>query len=97
MTFLPQFQSPDLGQRMQHALEQVLALGHARAVVVGTDVPDLAAAHLSSALRAVECYDVVFGPAEDGGYYLVGIRCAHRTQELFKVCQVKSRASLSAD
>jgi rSAM/selenodomain-associated transferase 2 len=46
-------------------------------VLVGTDVPDLTAAILYRAFRELERGDLVLGPAEDGGYYLIGLRrCA---------------------
>jgi rSAM/selenodomain-associated transferase 1 len=57
----------DLGARMQ----RTLARGR-RTVVVGCDIPDLTAADIFSAFRALGRADAVFGPAEDGGYWLVG-------------------------
>jgi glycosyltransferase A (GT-A) superfamily protein (DUF2064 family) len=58
----------DLGQRMHRALAS-----HRRAVVVGSDIPDLAREDISAAFRALGRADAVFGPAEDGGYWLVGL------------------------
>jgi len=65
---------PDLGARMAQAFTQTLA--HCRyAVVIGTDCPALAAADLRAALSALqEGYDAVLGPAQDGGYVLLGLR-----------------------
>lgn len=57
----------DLGQRMRRALWR-----HRRAVVVGTDIPGLGAADVAAAFRALGRAPAVFGPAEDGGYWLVG-------------------------
>lgn len=64
----------DLGARMSHALEQ--ALGHADfAVLIGTDCPVLGYADLDRACAALATgCDVVLGPAEDGGYVLIGLR-----------------------
>lgn len=76
----PQCASPDLGERMRHALTRALERGGegggrcAKAIVVGTDVPDLSAAHVDAAAAALDDHDVVFGPAVDGGYYLLGVR-----------------------
>ncbi len=70
---LPQ-QGDDLGQRMAGALGDALADGARRAVLIGTDVPGLDAALLASAFERLADYDVVLGPARDGGYYLVGLR-----------------------
>ena len=63
----------DLGQRMAHAFERVLAT-QPRALLIGTDAPGLGAAYLRDAARALEEADAVFGPAADGGYTLVGLK-----------------------
>jgi rSAM/selenodomain-associated transferase 1 len=60
----------DLGQRMARALER----GHGPAVLVGSDIPALGGAQIARAFRRLASADVVFGPATDGGYYLVGTR-----------------------
>jgi len=72
----------DLGARMQRAFESALAHA-ARAVLVGSDIPALSAQYLRDAERALAGGDdVVIGPAEDGGYVLVGLsRC---DPELFR-------------
>lgn len=56
----------DLGAR--------LARVPAPAIVLGADIPDLAVAHLLAAARALEEVPVAIGPAQDGGYYLLGFR-----------------------
>jgi len=43
-------------------------------VIVGCDIPDLSPTILREAADAVRCFDLVLGPANDGGYYLVGLR-----------------------
>ena len=43
-------------------------------MALGTDVPGLPRAHLEAARAALEGHDAVLGPAEDGGYYLIGLR-----------------------
>ena len=65
-----------LGQRMAGAVEQALADGAAKVVVVGTDLPTLTGATLDAAFQALDTADVVVGPALDGGYYLIGMRRA---------------------
>ncbi|MCO6419632.1 DUF2064 domain-containing protein, partial [Siccirubricoccus sp. KC 17139] len=57
----------DLGARMQRALAR-----HRRAVLIGCDIPGIAAADIAAAFRALGRAPAVFGPAEDGGYWLVG-------------------------
>ena len=54
----------DLGAR--------LARVAAPAILLGADIPDLTAEHLRDAARALEDVPVVIGPAQDGGYYLLG-------------------------
>ena len=70
---MAQLQHSDLGTRMAHALTAALGRGHTRAVVLGSDVPDLGAAVMEAALCALESYQLVLGPAVDGGYYAVGV------------------------
>ena len=64
----------DLGERMHHALSRALRR-HRGAILIGTDCPALRAADLRRAARLLAggC-DVVLGPAEDGGYVLIGAR-----------------------
>ncbi|HVN34438.1 MAG TPA: TIGR04283 family arsenosugar biosynthesis glycosyltransferase [Casimicrobiaceae bacterium] len=62
----------DLGAKMRTALDSALARG-ARAILVGTDCPLLDVRYLARAVAALETCDAVFGPAEDGGYVLVGL------------------------
>jgi hypothetical protein len=71
-TFRPQ-PAGDLGQRLQHAVAWHFAEGDAPVVVVGADVPRLTAEHVAEAERRLGRHDVVIGPAEDGGYYLIGL------------------------
>ncbi len=63
----------DLGARMAHALADGLQRAR-RVVLVGSDCPGLDAAGLRVALAALAGHEVVLGPAEDGGYVLVGLR-----------------------
>lgn len=64
----------DLGERMLAAFAAVFADGSDRVVLIGTDCPDLSTNHLTEAFAALAQYDVVLGPAQDGGYYLIGLR-----------------------
>jgi rSAM/selenodomain-associated transferase 1 len=72
----------DLGARMLGAFEAALARA-SRAILVGSDIPALSAQYLRDAHRALAGGDdVVIGPAEDGGYALIGLsRC---DPELFR-------------
>jgi rSAM/selenodomain-associated transferase 1 len=63
----------DLGARMNTAIEASLAQGSA-AIVVGTDCPGIDADYVQQAAEALRSHDLVIGPAEDGGYGLIGLR-----------------------
>ncbi len=64
----------NIGARMAHALRAALE-GHPAAILVGTDVPSMMSEDLRQAANALAAGDdAVFGPAEDGGYWLVGLR-----------------------
>lgn len=61
----------DLGTRM---LRLVAQAGDGPVVVVGSDIPDLGRDQVSQAFAALRRHDAVFGPALDGGYWLMGFR-----------------------
>lgn len=66
----------DLGARLEAATAHAFALGFGPVVVTGTDSPTLPAAFVGRAVAALAAAqsEVVLGPTEDGGYYLVGLR-----------------------
>jgi hypothetical protein len=70
-----------LGQRMARCLAEAFAGGAERAVLIGADIPGITAAHLKRAFEILQEHDLVFGPAQDGGYYLIGARAAHFAKE----------------
>ena len=63
-----------LGDRMAHAFAEAFAAGATRVVIIGTDCPDLSAGLLRRAFDQLTDHDLVVGPADDGGYYLLGLR-----------------------
>ena len=67
-------QGQGLGERMRHAFDQAFARGHDRVVVIGSDCPGLTTELLIEAFAALKDHDVSIGPANDGGYYLLGLR-----------------------
>lgn len=71
--FFPQ-EGSGLGEKMNHALNAVLALGYEKVVLTGSDLPQMTTAHLQSGFDALEKADVTLGPTADGGYYLVGVK-----------------------
>jgi rSAM/selenodomain-associated transferase 1 len=72
--------SGDLGQRMGRIMRWP---GAGPIVIVGSDIPTIAPAHVARAFRALGRADVVFGPALDGGYWLVGMRRSPRVPRAF--------------
>jgi rSAM/selenodomain-associated transferase 1 len=60
----------DLGARMHRAAARA---PHGRVVIIGCDIPDARPADVLAAFRALGRAEAVFGPAEDGGYWLVGL------------------------
>lgn len=72
----------DLGERMNHAFASVFEMGYARAVIIGADCPELNAGIIMNAFAFLNLNDVVIGPANDGGYYLLGMK--QHYSELFK-------------
>lgn len=116
--FVPQAQSNNLGDRLQHAFSHIVSKNtHQRIAVVGTDIPDITSSILQQAFDALDAipppsarlvsvpdgtsdhhhhaiaspavaitettstctqppYDIIFGPALDGGYYLLGLNCS---------------------
>lgn len=59
----------DLGARMARALK---AFPHRPVLIIGSDIPDIGPDQIARAFTALETADYVFGPATDGGYWLVG-------------------------
>lgn len=86
----------DLGERMGFTVRQTLAAAAVDSVIlVGSDCPALDEAYLESALAALAGgKDVVIGPADDGGYVLVGLR--HDVPELFDGVPWGTESVLSA-
>lgn len=67
----------DLGERMKNAFKNGFESGYERIVLIGSDLPDISENHINSGLEKLKDKEVVFGPAEDGGYYLIGLNKLH--------------------
>ena len=63
----------DLGIRMLHAFKNGFKAGYEKVMIIGSDLYDLTAETIENAFIALENNEVVIGPAEDGGYYLLGM------------------------
>jgi uncharacterized protein len=65
----------DLGERLDHALTSYLTRGYERVIIMDSDSPTLPPDYLSQAFEVLsDGADVVLGPCDDGGYYLIGIK-----------------------
>ena len=74
---LPQ-EGDDLGERLSNVMRGLLADGHPAVLAIDSDSPTLPMAHVLEAARLLtdQAADVVLGPCDDGGYYLIGLRAA---------------------
>lgn len=66
----------DLGARMRHAMDDAFARGAEAVALIGSDLPALPADHVLDAFEMTDFADVVLGPTEDDGFYLVAARAA---------------------
>ena len=66
-------QGSDLGERMKNAFIKGFSDGYERIVLIGSDLPDISSKHIKNGFNSLHKVEVTFGPAEDGGYYLIGL------------------------
>lgn len=71
----------DLGERLDNVVQHCLGEGYQKVVVIDSDSPTLPESYLHSAFRALDepNVDVVLGPCDDGGYYLIGLKSPQST------------------
>jgi uncharacterized protein len=67
-------QGSNLGERMKQAFQKVFSEGCEKAVIIGSDCPGISSGILKDAFSKLDNHDLVIGPAEDGGYYLLGMK-----------------------
>ncbi len=91
---LPRFDqgSGNLGQRMARTFR---LLPRGAAVLVGSDIPDLTAGIVERAFELLGNHDAVFGPAQDGGYWLVGFSENARRRPSFGNVRWSTRHALA--
>ena len=70
----------DLGQRMRSAFDYTFAGGADTAVLIGCDIPDITTDLLRQAFTSLLSNEVVIGPCQDGGYYLIGMTAKYSTK-----------------
>lgn len=64
----------DLGERMLNAFQNGFEESYERIIIIGSDMYDIDSNDIENAFRELENHDYVIGPAEDGGYYLFGMK-----------------------
>jgi uncharacterized protein len=79
--FFPQ-RGGDVGEVMENAFHEMFDRGAAKAVLTGTDIPGLDRGIIEQAFSELDGSDAVIGPAQDGGYYLIGMKLPR--PELFR-------------
>ncbi len=84
--------SGDLGKRMARVMA---AMPPGPVVVVGSDVPELSTRHVAPAFHALGRADAVFGPAPDGGYWLVGLKRRRPLPGLFDAVRWSTEHALA--
>ena len=67
-------QGSNLGIKMYNAFSTVFKEGYKKVIIIGTDAPDVSMNLMQSAISVLDNYSVVIGPANDGGYYLLGFK-----------------------
>lgn len=81
-----------LGLRMQRIMD---SMGPGPVVIIGTDIPGIRADHVRDAFRLLGRHDAVFGPATDGGYWLVGLKRRPRVPRIFQAVRWSSPHALA--
>ena len=81
-TLLLPIAGADIGRCLDLALGRLLAMGFRKALALNADGPSLPPQVLQQAVAALDAHELVLGPAQDGGYYLIGLK--HLVPELFE-------------
>lgn len=82
----------DLGDRMDLMMQ---SLPPGPVVLIGCDSPDVSSTHIAAAFKALGNHDAVFGPAEDGGYWLVGLKRRPHVRKIFRAVRWSSEHTLA--
>ena len=84
----------DLGEKMANAFMYAFKNNYREAIIIGTDCPELDEQIIADAFEQLKKYDVIIGPAADGGYYLLGIKKLYR--QLFEDIEWSTKTVFSA-
>jgi hypothetical protein len=83
----------DIGECLVKALSRLLEQGYQKAIALNSDGPTLPSLFLVQAIRELDDVDLVIGPADDGGYYLIGIK--HLVPDIFQAIEWSTRMVLA--
>jgi len=72
----------DLGNRMRSAFENIFKKGYNKVCIIGSDCFELSAKMIDKSFAYLDTYDLVIGPANDGGYYLLAMK--NEVKDVFK-------------
>ncbi len=64
----------NLGERMQHAFKTIFDKDYRKVIIIGTDLPDISENLIADFFSLLDKFDLVIGPSNDGGYYLLGMK-----------------------
>jgi len=67
----------DLGEKMKNSIKKGFEDGFEKIVLIGSDLPDISSQIIENGFDELKNKEVVFGPAQDGGYYLIGLTKPH--------------------
>lgn len=67
----------NLGERIENAFGYAFENRYKQVLIIGTDCAEITSSIIDEAFAQINCYDVVIGAAEDGGYYLLGMKKLH--------------------
>jgi rSAM/selenodomain-associated transferase 1 len=88
-----------LGERMNNAFNELLN-NYKKVVLIGSDLPEISATLIDEAFEKLDSCDLVIGPAEDGGYYLIALKAPQPslfTSIEFSNAEVYERTLMCAD
>ena len=67
----------DLGQRMQNCFYDAFELDFDKIILIGSDTPNITGQIISQGFAELDKHDIIIGPAQDGGFYLIGMKEPH--------------------
>ena len=72
----------NIGECLYSTIDSILDKGHPKAIAINADGPDLPVSYLVKSLSDLDSHDMVIGPTNDGGYYLIGLK--HTAPQIFE-------------